>query len=145
MNFLNISMRKENHIVDSGDVNRYIKEITHQDFTAKDFRTWAGTVFAAMALAKLKECDSEAEAKRNVISAIDTVAKALGNTRAICRKCYIHPAIIDAYIGGDLAKMTDAKIAGKFKGQYSRLTGDEVMVLSFLHKRLEPLKKAACN
>jgi DNA topoisomerase-1 len=124
-------------------VNGYIKEITHQDFSAKDFRTWAGTVFAAMALAEFRKYDSEAEAKRNVIGAIDTVAKQLGNTRAICRNCYIHPAIIDAYMGGDLAKMTDAKIADRFRRQYSKLTGDEILVLSFLHKRLEPLKKAA--
>jgi DNA topoisomerase-1 len=133
----------QSRTVDSGDVNRYIKEITHQDFSAKDFRTWAGTVFAAMALAEFKKYDSEAEAKRNVIAAIDTVAKQLCNTRGICRKCYIHPAIIDAYMGGDLAKMTDAKIADRFKRQYSKLTADEILVLSFLHKRLELLKKAA--
>jgi DNA topoisomerase-1 len=131
------------HTIDSGDVNSYIKEITHQDFTAKDFRTWAGTVFAAMALREFQKYDSEAEAKRNIIAAIDKVAKQLGNTRAICRKCYIHPAIIDAYMGGDLAKMTDAKITDRFKRQYSKLTADEILVLSFLHKRLEPLKKTA--
>jgi DNA topoisomerase-1 len=134
---------KQAHTVDSGDVNAYIKEITQQDFTAKDFRTWAGTVFAAMALAEFKKYDSEAEAKRNIIAAIDKVAKQLGNTRAICRKCYVHPDIIDAYMSGDLVKMTDAKIAEKFKRQFSKLTSDEVMVLSFLHKWLEPLKEAA--
>jgi DNA topoisomerase-1 len=131
------------HTIDSGDVNTYIKEITHQDFTAKDFRTWAGTVFAAMALTEFQKYDSEAEAKRNVIAAIDKVAKQLGNTRAICRKCYIHPAIIDAYMGGDLAKMADAKITERFKRQYTKLTTNEILVLSFLHKRLDPLKKAA--
>jgi DNA topoisomerase-1 len=71
------------------------------------------------------------------------VAKQLGNTRAICRKCYIHPAIIDAYISGDLVEMVEAKIADRFKRQFSKLTADEIMVLSFLHKRLEPLMKAA--
>jgi DNA topoisomerase-1 len=96
-----------------------------------------------MALAEFKKYDSEAEAKRNIIAAIDKVAKQLGNTRAICRKCYVHPDIIDAYMSGDLVKMTDAKIAEKFKRQFSKLTSDEVMVLSFLHKWLEPLKEAA--
>src|SRR6202012_5737384 len=121
----------QSHTVDSGDVNSYIKEITQQDFSAKDFRTWAGTVFAAMALAEFKKYDSEAEAKRNVIAAIDTVAKQLGNTRAICRKCYIHPAIIAAYMGGDLAKMTDAKTADRCKRQYSKPDADEIPLLSF--------------
>ena len=128
--------------VDSGDVNAYIKEITRQDFTAKDFRTWAGTIFAALALAEFKKYNSQAEAKRNVIAAIDKVAKQLGNTRAICRKCYVHPRIIDAYMSGDLAQMAEAKIADRFKRQYSKLTTDEIMVLSFLRKRLEPMKKA---
>ena len=131
------------HTIDSGDVNAYIKEITQRDFTAKDFRTWAGTVFAALALAEFKKYDSQAEAKRNVVAAIDKVAKQLGNTRAICRKCYVHPEILDAYMSGDLVKMADAKIADAFKRQYSKLSANEIMVLSFLHKRLEPLKKAA--
>lgn len=131
------------HTIDSGDVNAYIKEITHQNFTAKDFRTWAGTVFAATALVEFKKYDSEAEAKRNVIAAIDKVAKQLGNTRAICRKCYIHPHIIDAYMSGELAKMTDEKIADRFKRHYSQLSADEILVLSFLHRRLQPLKMAA--
>ncbi len=122
----------QSHTVDSGDVNNYIKEITRKDFTAKDFRTWAGTVFAAMALSEFKKYDSEAEAKRNIIVAIDSVAKQLGNTRAICRKCYIHPEIINAYMAGDLAKLTDAKIAERFKRQYSKLSSDEILVLSFL-------------
>ncbi len=141
--FKYLDSERQSHTVDSGDVNNYIKEITRQDFTAKDFRTWAGTVFAAMALAEFKRYDSQAEAKRNILAAIDSVAKQLGNTRAICRKCYIHPAIIDGYMSGDLAKMAEAKIADKFKRKFSKLTPDEVMVLSFLHKRLEPLKKAA--
>lgn len=129
--------------VDSGDVNAYIKEITQQDFTAKDFRTWAGTVFAALALSEYKKYDSQAEAKRNVLAAIDRVAKQLGNTRAICRKCYVHPEILNAYMSGDLIKMVDVKIADRFKRRYSRLNVDEIMVLAFLHKRIGRLKKAA--
>ena len=129
--------------IDSGDVNAYIKEITRQDFTAKDFRTWVGTVFAALALSEYKKYDSQAEAKRNVLAAFDRVAKQLGNTRAICRKCYIHPEILSAYMSGDLIRMTDAKIADKFKRQYASLNADEVMVLAFLHKRLDRIKRAA--
>src|SRR6201995_4799191 len=126
--------------VDSGDVNVYIKDITGEDFSAKDFRTWAGTVLAALALAEFKKYDSQAEAKRNVVAAIENVSKQLGNTPAICRKCYVHPEVLTAYMSGDLAKMLDAKIADKFKRQYAKLTADEIMVLAFLHKRLAKIK-----
>jgi DNA topoisomerase-1 len=129
--------------VDSGDVNGYIKDITQQDFTAKDFRTWTGTVLAALALAEFKKYDSKAEAKRNVVAAIEKVAKQLGNTPAICRKSYVHPEILNAYMSGDLVKMIDAKIAQKFRRQYAKLTADEVMVLASLHKRLNALKARA--
>ena len=91
-----------------------------------------------MAVAAFKKYDSEAEAKRNIIAAIDNVAKQLGNTRAICRKCYIQPTIIEAYMAGDLAQMAEAKIAERFKHQFSKLTADEVMVLSFLPSALSP-------
>lgn len=133
----------QSRTVDSGDVNGYIREITQQDFTAKDFRTWAGTVLAALALAEFKKYDSQAEAKRNVVAAIEKVAKQLGNTPAICRKSYVHPEILSAYMSGDLVKMIDAKIAQKFKRQYAQLTADEIMVLAFLHKRLNALKTTA--
>jgi DNA topoisomerase-1 len=133
----------ESRTVDSGDVNQYIREITQQDFSAKDFRTWAGTVLAALALSEFKKYDSQAEAKRNVVAAIEKVAKQLGNTPAICRKSYVHPEILSAYMSGDLIKMIDAKIARKFKQQYAQLTADEIMVLAFLRKRLETLNAAA--
>ena len=83
--------------VNSSNVNEYLREITGEDFTAKDFRTWAGTVLAMRALRELKPFESETQAKRNIVNAVERVAKKLGNTRAICRKCYIHPAIIAAY------------------------------------------------
>src|SRR6201997_1776187 len=130
----------ESRTVDSGDVNQYIREITQQDFSAKDFRTWAGTVLAALALTELKKYDSQAEAKRNVVAAIESVSKQLGNTPAICRKCYVHPEVLNAYMSGDLVKMIEAKIAQKFKRQYAKLTSDEIMVLAFLRKRLDALK-----
>ncbi|WP_271587389.1 DNA topoisomerase IB [Bradyrhizobium sp. CCBAU 53415] len=129
--------------VDSGDVNAYIKDITGEDFSAKDFRTWAGTVLAALALTEFKKYDSQAEAKRNVVAAIESVSKQLGNTPAICRKCYVHPEVLNAYMSGDLLKMIEAKIAQKFKRQYAKLTSDEIMVLAFLRKRLDSLKALA--
>src|ERR1700742_4879657 len=101
--------------VDSGDVNAYIKDITGEDFSAKDFRTWAGTGLAAFALAEFKKYDSEDEAKRNVVAAIEDVSKQLGNTPAVCRKCYVHPEVLNAYMSGDLVKMIEAKIAQKLK------------------------------
>src|SRR5437763_58698 len=88
--------------VTSGDVNAYLKEISGQDFTAKDFRTWAGTVLAALALQEFKAFDSQAQAKRNVVRAIETVAKRLGNTPTVCRKCYVHPALIESYLDGTM-------------------------------------------
>ena len=131
------------HTVDSGDVNAYIRDITGQDFTAKDFRTWAGTVLAALALAEFKKYDSQAEAKRNVVAAIEKVAKQLGNTPAICRKSYVHPEVLTSYMSGEFVDLVEAKIAQKFKRQYAQLTADEIMVLAFLHRRLETLKAAA--
>ena len=87
-------------MIDSADVNAYLREISGQDFTAKDFRTWAGTVLAAKALAEVAGFKSSTDAKRKIASAIESVAKRLGNTKAVCRKCYIHPAILDAYMEG---------------------------------------------
>jgi DNA topoisomerase-1 len=86
--------------IDSADVNAYLREISGEDFTAKDFRTWSGTVLAARALAELSPCGSVTRAKRNVVKAIESVAKRLGNTKAVCRKCYIHPAVLEAYVDG---------------------------------------------
>jgi DNA topoisomerase-1 len=91
--------------IDSASVNEYLREITGQDFTAKDFRTWAGTVLAAVELGRFEPPESSAQAKRNVVEAIAAVAKRLGNTPAVCRKCYVHPAIIDGYVEGSLAPL----------------------------------------
>ena len=90
----------EPQIVDSADVNEYLREMSGQDFTAKDFRTWAGTLLAALALQEFESFDSQAQCKKNIVRAIEDVAKQLGNTPAICRKCYVHPAVLDAYPDG---------------------------------------------
>ncbi len=92
----------EVHDIGSSDVNDYLREISGDEFTAKDFRTWAGTALAAEALKEFEDFDSEAAAKRNVTKAIEHVAERLGNTKAVCRKCYVHPAIFDAYMDRSL-------------------------------------------
>src|SRR4051794_15846681 len=120
--------------VGSGDVNDYLREITGRDFTAKDFRTWAGTVLAATALQAMEAVESDAKRKKNLVAAIESVAKKLGNTRAVCRKCYIHPAVIDSYLDGsflDAAGARAAKLLNSGKG----LRPDEVGVLSMLQRR----------
>lgn len=92
------------HAVTSSDVNAYIHEITGADFTAKDFRTWGGTTLALLSLAGFDPCDDEREAKKNVVETIKRVAEQLGNTTAVCRKYYVHPAVIDCYLRGDLSQ-----------------------------------------
>ena len=87
-------------VIDSADVNAYLRDITGEDFTAKDFRTWAGTMLAAEELAAAARFSSTAQAKKNIVKAVEAVAHRLGNTRTVCRKSYIHPAIFDAYLDG---------------------------------------------
>jgi len=95
----------------SDDVNAYLREVSGDDFTAKDFRTWAGTVLAAQALARLARFKSTTEAKRNVAEAVARVADRLGNTKAVCRKAYIHPAVVDAYMDGKPMATNEAGVA----------------------------------
>lgn len=91
----------ERRQVSSGDVNAYIREATGGDFTAKDFRTWAGTVLAATALNAI-DGEQECATKKDLVRVVEEVARQLGNTPAVCRNCYIHPLIIDSYLGGEL-------------------------------------------
>jgi len=93
---------RETRRIESADVNAYLKEISGEDFSSKDFRTWAGTVLAARALHALGPCSTQADGKRNIAQAIAAVAGALGNTTAVCRKCYIHPEILESYLEGEL-------------------------------------------
>ncbi len=90
----------ERHSIDSSDVNEYLHEITGEHFTAKDFRTWAGSVLACEMLHGLEPFATETQAKKNVVEAIKSVAARLGNTPSICRKCYVHPVVLEAYLGG---------------------------------------------
>jgi DNA topoisomerase-1 len=115
--------------VDSVAVNAYIREITGHTFTAKNFRTWAGTVLAAKAVCDLPECTSDAAFRRNIVRAIDAVAAKLGNTRAVCRGSYIHPGVFDAYRGG-------ITIGGATQGpRRAGLSADEAAVLALLKRR----------
>jgi DNA topoisomerase I len=90
--------------VDSGDVNAYLREITGQEFTAKDFRTWAGTILAVEVLKEMGEVETQKEAKTVILQAIDRVAERLNNTRAVCRKYYVHPAVFETYAAGTMLK-----------------------------------------
>jgi DNA topoisomerase-1 len=122
--------------IDSADVNAYLREVAGEEFTAKDFRTWAGTVLAAQALAGVAAFKSSAEAKRNVAKAIESVAKRLGNTKAVCRKCYIHPAILDAYMDGSTIQTIKARAAKLTRGR-SPLSDCERAVVGMIERRLK--------
>jgi len=127
----------EQRTIDSGDVNEYLKEITGGDFTAKDFRTWAATVLAAWALEALGEFGSQMQAKHNVLRAIEAVAERLGNTAAICRKSYVHPAIIDAYVDRATVGTVKNEIDRELIEDLEDLEPEEAAVLVFLRQRLE--------
>ena len=135
----------EPHAVNSSDVNEYLRGITAIDLTAKDFRTWAGTILAARALAELKSFGSKTEAKRNVVKAVESVAKKLGNTRAVCRKCYIHPAIVNSYLDGTLVPGLSQPIRPQRVDSLRALSPEEAAVMAILGKTLKSgsNKKAA--
>jgi len=124
------------HAVTSEDVNAYLREITGEDISAKDFRTWAGTVLAAVALSEYEAVDSEAAAKRNVRRAIESVAARLGNTPTICRKCYVHPEILQCYFDGQLTQTLKSKIEKELSRRLGELSAAEAATLAFLHRRL---------
>ena len=142
--FQYIDENGERQTVGSEEVNAYLKEITGQDLTSKDFRTWAGTVLAAQLLKDFEAFTSDSQAKKNILRAVEMVAKKLGNTKAVCRKCYIHPAIFDAYLDGAMLE-TVAQRARKVARAVDRLTAAEAAVLGLLQRRIarEARKKAS--
>ena len=115
--------------VGSADVNAYLRAVSGRDFTAKDFRTWAGTVRAAYALNALEPFSSARQAKRNLARAVESVAARLGNTPAICRRCYVHPVVVDAYLGRKLAGAMRKRASRPRTG---RLNSHEQSVLDLL-------------
>ncbi len=122
--------------VTSADVNGYLREITGQDITAKDFRTWAGTVMAAMALQEFEAFDTQAAAKKNVRAAIERVAARLGNTPTICRKCYVHPEILQSYAEGALLLEIRREVEEELREDLASLRPEEAAVLALLEARL---------
>jgi DNA topoisomerase I len=125
----------ERRPIGSADVNAYLEEITGQPFTAKDFRTWAGTVLAALALNASERFESEAAAKRNVARAIEQVAAQLGNTVAVCRKSYIHPQIVACYLDKSLGKLLKSRRARTLCRVLPGLSSEEAAVLALLEQR----------
>ena len=135
----------QSRTISSGDVNDYLREITRKDFTAKDFRTWAGTVLAARAFREINRFDSKANAKRNIVTAVETVAKRLGNTRSVCRNCYIHPAVIDSYLDGSFPHSLSQKAARETAESLNKLTPDESAVMAIIEEqsKVEAKRNAA--
>ncbi len=123
--------------ITSDDVNSYLREITNEDFTAKDFRTWAGTVLAAMALKAQEMFENKSQAKKNVKAAIGAVAKMLGNTPAVCRKCYVHPAVLESYLDGNLVEGLKTRTEEALEEALEDFRSEEAAVLTFLRARLE--------
>ena len=118
------------HTVDSADVNDYLRAISGGEFTGKDFRTWAGTVLASMSLRQFEPFESQTQAKKNVVQAVKEVARRLGNTPAVCRKCYLHPGVLECYMAGSLApvvkkKMEEAGGQGPVEANPTLFSADE--------------------
>jgi len=130
------------HDIGSNDVNNYLKEISGESFTAKDFRTWAGTVMAALALKEFESVTSEVQAKKNIVAAIETVSSLLGNTPSVCRKCYVHPEILNSYLEGNTIETISQRIKPNLP-QLRQLHADEAAVFVLLQRRLKRIKKAA--
>ena len=123
--------------VTSSDVNDYLREVTGQAFTAKDFRTWAGTVLAAWALSELGGGRTKKETKTNILRAVERVAGRLGNTVAISRKSYVHPVVFDAYLDGTLLDTLRQRLDDEVRAGEDHLQREEMAVLALLHQRLD--------
>ena len=137
--FQYLDAKKKRQTVTSDDVNAYLRELTGRDVTAKDFRTWGGTMLAAVELRAMGAASSRREADRNILRAIDAVAERLGNTRAVCRKYYVHPELLRAYLMGETVPLAEppARHANRRHRHEAALRRDEVLVLQFLQERVE--------
>ncbi|MBV8493022.1 MAG: DNA topoisomerase IB [Alphaproteobacteria bacterium] len=129
----------DRHAIGSAEVNDYLREVTGEEITAKDFRTWAGTKLAAEALQQFELFDTEAERKKAVLRAVEKVAKHLGNTPAICRSCYIHPAVLDGYLDGSLLKSLSEDTRNYLAENIEGMSAEEAAVTAFLRVRLGEL------
>jgi DNA topoisomerase-1 len=122
--------------IGSADVNDYLREIAGAEFTAKDFRTWADTVLAALALREFEAFDSKTQARKNILRAIERVAERLGNTPTVCRECYVHPEIIDAYLDGTMLDTLKQIAEQELSVTLTELSPEEAAVLALLQQRL---------
>ena len=126
--------------IKSEDVNAYLREIAGAEFSAKDFRTWAGTVLTAIALRQFERFDTKTQAKKNLVAAIERVAERLGNTPSVCRKCYIHPVILDSYLAGSTVDVILKRTEDALSHGLPSLSGAEGAVLAFLQNQLRRKK-----
>jgi DNA topoisomerase-1 len=133
--FQYVDRARKRHLISSDDVNEYLRGISGRDVSAKDFRTWGGTMLAAVELRRLGPPASQNEANRNIIAAIDAVAERLGNTRAVCRKYYVHPVLLQAYRMGETTP-EPPPVRRTRRAHHAVLRRDEVLVLQFLQERL---------
>ena len=141
--FQYVDARGRRQIVYADDVNTYLREITGRDVTAKDFRTWMGTMLAAAALREMGPAPSKRAAERNVVAAVDSTANRLGNTRAVCRKYYIHPALIEAYLEGAVLPPLPEPVWQERRAHGPALRRHEAEVLAFLKERVGARRTAA--
>jgi DNA topoisomerase-1 len=123
--------------IGSSDVNDYLRQISGHEFTAKDFRTWAGTVLAAVALAELGRFETRKEARQQMLRAVESVAQRLGNTPSVCRKCYVHPEVFGAFTDGTLLQVLRRKAESELVESAGRLPAREAAVLGLLQQRLK--------
>jgi DNA topoisomerase-1 len=139
--FVYVDSRGTVQSIGSGDINDYIREVTGEDFTAKDFRTWSATVLAVTALRELPPASTKGRSEKNVVLAVEAVARLLGNTRAVCRKSYVHPGVVESYIDGRMLKTLTRR------SKLPRIAGlrpDEVAVLQILrHVSKKEVARAA--
>ncbi|MFL5480998.1 MAG: DNA topoisomerase IB [Gemmatimonadaceae bacterium] len=131
--------------VDAEDVNAYLQEITGREITAKDFRTWAGTMLVAETLRAVGPAETKREAEKNIVAAVDVTAKRLGNTRSVCRKYYIHPALIEAYLEGSVLQPLPERKWNARKTRGPVLRQHETDVLAFLKARLKLKAQKVAN
>jgi DNA topoisomerase-1 len=143
--FQHVDEEGEVRDIGSADFNEYLQQISGGNFTAKDFRTWAGTALAAQVLKEFEDFDTEAAAKRNITQAIERVAERLGNTTAVCRNCYVHPAVIDAYMDRSLVATLKARAETELRTSLSRLPTEEATVLALLQRRMDRPMRARAN
>jgi DNA topoisomerase-1 len=134
--FQYVDARGRRQIVFADDVNKYLRAITGRDITAKDFRTWTGTMLAAESFREMGSAATKREAERNVLRAIDRTAERLGNTRAVCRKYYIHPALIEAYLDGAVLPPLPERVWQERRSHGPTLRRHEAEVLAFLKARV---------